>query len=152
MQTNGISAEFFDSVSAAPLAAALHSHCFSQAWSEADFVSALGIPGTTLEVLNLANEPAAFALYRQIIDEAEILTLGTLPACRGNGIAGHLLEKGFDYLRSKHATCLFLEVGARNTPALRLYWSKGFIETGRRSNYYKHCMGFEDALMMKRLL
>ena len=152
MQENDFSVEFFESISAAPLAAAIHGRCFMPGWSESDFVSTLSIPGTVLEVLSLANAPVAIALYRQVTDEAEILTLGTLPAHRRNGIAGQLLENGFNYLRHNNATCLFLEVGTDNIPALRLYRSNGFVETGRRPNYYNHGTGYEDALMMKRLL
>ncbi len=152
MQESDISAEFFKTVSATPLAAAIHGQCFKPGWSESDFISAFGVPGTVLEVLSLADQPVAIALYRQIIDEAEILTLGTLPAYREKGLAGQLLEKGFHYLRQNKATFLYLEVGAENIPAQRLYTSKGFIESGRRPNYYNHDAGYEDALMMKRSL
>ncbi|WP_340148769.1 GNAT family N-acetyltransferase [uncultured Sneathiella sp.] len=152
MQESDISADFFDTASAAPLAAAIHGQCFKSGWSEKDFVSAFGIPGTVLEVLSLTDQPVAIALYRQVVDEAEILTLGTMPAYREKGLAGQLLERGFHYLRRNKVAFLYLEVGVENIPAQRLYTSKGFIETGQRPNYYNHGAAYEDALMMKRSL
>jgi len=136
----------------APLAAAMHARCFSEAWKEADFISALDIPGTLLQILSIAEEPAAFSLYRIVMDEAEILTLGTLPEFRGKGIAAHLLFSGSEKLKVSGVCCLYLEVGSRNLAAQRLYTKQGFKEIGRRRNYYNHGGKPEDAIMMKNRL
>lgn len=144
--------DFFTNSAAAAIGAALHGRCFDPPWNEAAFASALDVPGTVLQVMCQSKEPAAFALYRQVLDEAEILTLGTLPEFRGKGIASRLLEEGILYLRGSNAQVLLLEVGAQNIAAQRLYLSKGFQEIGRRSGYYNHAEDMEDAIVMKLVL
>lgn len=141
--------DFFTDSSAAALASALHARCFDDPWNEDAFVSALNIPGTILQVMCVAKEPAAFALYRQVLDESEILSLGTLPELRGKGLATRLLDNGIKFLRERKTQILLLEVGVQNIAAQQLYRAKGFREIGRRPNYYNHGAGGEDAIMMK---
>jgi len=149
MRADDILIDFFEDVSVAPLSAAMHAQCFDKAWIESDFLSALRIPGTAFEILSIAGNPAAFALYRHIMDEAEILTLGTLPKFRRKGVAAQLLDQGFSHLKANEVKYLNLEVGSQNIPAQRLYKEKGFTETGRRQKYYNHNGSFEDAIIMK---
>ena len=152
MQENNISIDFLDNASAAPLAAAMHARCFADPWDEAAFVSALDVPGTVIEILTLSDQPAAFALYRAVADEAEILTLGTLPEFRTRQMATQLLNDAFARLEGSGVRTLYLEVGSQNFAALRLYTANGFEEIGRRRNYYNHGGKREDAVMMKRSL
>lgn len=149
MEEDAISIDFFTDKSMAPLVAAMHARCFTAPWNDADFISALDIPGTLLQILSVAEEPAAFSLYRIALDEAEILTLGTLPEFRGKGIATHLLASGAEKLKKSGVRFLYLEVGSQNLAAQRLYTTHGFEEIGRRRNYYNHCGKPEDAIMMK---
>jgi ribosomal-protein-alanine N-acetyltransferase len=152
MASDPLSTVFFSDASAAALAAALHAECFSAPWNEASFRSALNVPGTTLQILSLGETPVAFALYRQVLDECEILTLGTCPDYRGRGYAGQLLELGVAYLRELKAERLLLEVGAQNLSARRLYLSSGFKEIGQRPGYYLHGETREDAILMLKNL
>lgn len=152
MEPDDLSTVFFTDASASPLAAVLHAECFSDPWDEASFHSALAIPGTTLQILSLDDIPVAFALYRQVLEEAEILTLGTRPDYRGRGYAGTLLGLGISHLSELQAERLFLEVGARNVPAQRLYLSNGFKEVSRRLGYYIHGDTAEDAVLMLKKL
>ncbi len=152
MQEDKFSTDFFTDASVAPLAAAMHAHCFTAPWNESDFISALEIPGTLLEILSVSGKPAAFSLYRTVMDEAEILTLGTLPGYRGKRIATYLLNQGIAKLRESNVRFLYLEVGSQNLAAQRLYYTTGFKEIGRRRNYYNHYAGTEDAITMKKIL
>src|SRR5690606_32606133 len=94
-----ITINIFTDPSVAGLAAVLHAECFAAPWDEAAFRSALTIPGTFLQILSRDGSPAAFALYRHMFDEAEILTLGTLPAARGQGLGRTLLDDSFARLK-----------------------------------------------------
>jgi ribosomal-protein-alanine N-acetyltransferase len=47
---------------------------------------------------------------------------------------------------------LFLEVGADNAPARSLYSQAGFVEVGRRADYYRRRTGFADALVLRLAL
>lgn len=102
-----------------------------------------------MEILSVEGAPAAFALYQQVADEAEILTLGVLPDCRRQGYGRRLLKAGIDYFRHRVTQTIFLEVGQNNLDARHLYATVGFLDAGRRGNYYRHENGLEDAILMK---
>ena len=152
MQEHNISIDFLNNASVAPLAAAMHIRCFADPWDEAAFVSALAVPGTIMQILSVSNQPAAFALYRVAADEAEILTLGTLPEFRSRKLATQLLNAAFAKFARSGIRSLYLEVGSQNFAALRLYSENGLEEIGRRRNYYNHSGRREDAIMMKKTL
>jgi len=96
-------------------------------WDTEAFASLLALPGT----LALIDEQGGFLLLHEVLDEAEIITLGVLH--RRRGIATHLLQAALD--RSQ-ATKIHLEVAEDNTPALALYTRFGFAQSGRRKAYY----------------
>ena len=54
-----------------------------------------------------------------------------------------------DQARHSGAQSLFLEVGADNAPARSLYSQAGFVEVGRRRDYYRRHTGFADALVLR---
>lgn len=152
MQKDRISNDFFTDASAVPLVTAMHARCFTTGWSEAEFTSALGIPGTLLQILSSDKEPTSLSLYRIVSDEAEILTLGTLPEFRGKGFAAQLLAAGIEKLKSTGVRFVFLEVSSQNSTAIRLYTTERFEEIGRRKNYYNRNGNPEDAIIMKRII
>lgn len=63
--------------------------------------------------------------------EEEVLNLAVVPVARRLGIATALLQYAI-----RPNTRYFLEVRESNTSALNLYKRLGFIESGRRPNYY----------------
>jgi len=144
------------SVEDAPLLARLHAACFEDAWSEQEFASLLGLPGT-VALLERGDSSSGdwrgFALLRHVAGEAEILTIGVLPACRGNRLAEALLRAAVDLLIVQQVTELFIEVDELNQPAQALYRRFGFVECGRRRGYYQHRDGSRsDALAMRIVL
>lgn len=152
MQKDRISNNFFTDASAVPLVTAMHARCFMASWSEVEFTSALSIPGTLLQILSSDQEPVGLSLYRIVSDEAEILTLGTLPEFRGKGFAAQLLAAGIEKLKNTGVRFVFLEVGSQNFTAIRLYTTGRFEEIGRRKNYYNQNGNPEDAIIMKRII
>jgi ribosomal-protein-alanine N-acetyltransferase len=123
----------------APLLAALHAAAFpDDPWDEATFATLLEDPHIT----TLIDERGGFLVLRQILDEAEIITIGT--TARRQGIGRALLESA---LARPGLRVLHLEVAATNTPALALYTALGFTPTGRRRAYYNDGT---DALTMSR--
>nr|WP_246495354.1 GNAT family N-acetyltransferase [Ameyamaea chiangmaiensis] len=122
--------------------AAIHALCFPETdrWDEAAMSTLLGMPGT-FAVLESgsADDPAAvrgFVMARQVLDEAEVLTLAVLPSCRRQGIASALLARLAVDCRGRGAGRLFLEVSEANTAARALYEGCGFAGIGRRRAYY----------------
>ncbi len=89
---------------------------------------------------------AGFAFWRNIGEEAEILSIGVTPRFRRRGAARALLAEIIERARSEGVRKLFLEVNVENTAAAKLYESAGFERIGRRARYYKNG---GDALVMR---
>lgn len=93
----------------------------------------------------------AYAVTSQVLDEAELLTIGVLEASQRRGVGRALLAHLIDQLRLSGTARLFLEVRAGNLPAHNLYVQRGFVEIGRRRGYYAAGApgaAREDALVM----
>ena len=67
---------------------------------------------------------------------AYIQTIEVLPERRGRGIGNELLRRIEDSARERQAKSIWLHVESRNTGAIRLYESHGFVCEGRKENYY----------------
>ena len=93
-----------------------------------------------------------FALGRAVLDEAELLTLAVDPALHRIGIGRACLAAFEDEAAARDATVLHLEVAVTNNPAVALYRSAGWQETGRRKAYYKGPDARIDALLMTKRL
>jgi ribosomal-protein-alanine N-acetyltransferase len=143
-------AGFFD----AELLAALHAVCFPEdPWDAAAFRHFLTGPGMFAILAGVAGdppEPAGFMVARAIAGEAEIVTFGVVPACRGTGLGAALLAEMLVVAEAQGAEAVFLEVAEDNLAAHRLYTAHGFIEIGRRPNYYRRNDHAVAALVMKR--
>lgn len=80
--------------------------------------------------------------------DADVMTIGVLPAWRGRGVGARLLA---DLLATADATGserIFLEVRASNDAAQGLYRRYGFETIGYIRNYFRHPR--EDAVTMLR--
>lgn len=85
----------------------------------------------------------AYCIVSVIAGEAEIINIGTKKEYRHFGVATNLLNF---VVSNIDANEIFLEVSHTNEPAIGLYKKCGFIEYGRRKNYY----GNSDAILMKK--
>ncbi len=95
---------------------------------------------------------AGLALAQGLGEECEILALGVLPERRRTGIGAALLESVAADARCRDARALFLEVAEDNIAARALYAACGFVQIGRRANYYRHTSRLVDALVLRLLL
>lgn len=107
----------------------MHAACFEAAWDKAAMRLLLA------DSTALMSEEG-FILARAVLDEAEVLSIGVLPASRGKGVGAALLAAAIDALRADGVGRIFLEVSDRNASARALYARHGFAEIGRRSAYY----------------
>ena len=82
-----------------------------------------------------------FVLARAVAGEAEILSIGVVPAHRRKGLGRRLLSTAAVEARRRGAARLFLEVASDNAPALALYRRAGFAKVGRRAGYYHRPAG-----------
>ena len=84
--------------------------------------------------------------------DAELLTMAVVPALRGHGIGRRVLDELVARAIAFRAESIWLEVRVSNAVAIALYSSAGFVEMGRRKNYYQSPGGREDAIMMRLAL
>ena len=135
--------------------ARLHRHCFAEeAWDAEAFAALLGTPGChgwlTAEDDGKDSPLIALLLARQAADEAEVLTLCVAPGHRRQALAKQLVCRLIETLAQQGVVALHLEVAVDNHAARALYRGFGFVEIGRRPNYYKAVTRAErvDACML----
>lgn len=118
--------------------AAMHAECFHDAWSTEAFAALFAGPGVYgLIATGAGGAPVGFALCRVAADEAEVLTIGVIPAHRGAGVGHLLLEQALAEAASRGAARMFLEVSETNRAARALYAAQGFVGVGTRKKYYR---------------
>ena len=78
--------------------------------------------------------------------EAEILRIAVLAEMRRQGVGRMLLGALLSAIADACPLGVYLEVRASNVAARRLYAREGFVETGRRRDYYQEPR--EDAILM----
>ncbi|HYZ33702.1 MAG TPA: GNAT family N-acetyltransferase [Crenalkalicoccus sp.] len=129
----------------APALASLQAACFAPhpGWGADAIALMLAQPGG----FALCVPGQGFVLARAVGGEAEILSVGVVPAARRQGLGGRLLAAAMFGAAARGAAAMFLEVGAANVAALALYRAAGFVVVGRRRDYYG---GGADALVMRR--
>lgn len=119
----------------------LHQKCFPhKPWSADDFAD---LKKSGCEIIASQN---GFIVYRQTLDEAEIITIGVAPEARRTGIAAAMLGIVEGELKKNNVKNIFLEVAENNHPARELYSNNGYKEIGIRPKYYDGV----DAIMMKK--
>ena len=134
--------------STVPDVAAIERECFSQPWSEdmlteelyndnASFIVAVADDGTVL----------GYAGLTVVLDEGYINNVAVKSQYRRMGVADALLGT-FIRFAEEHLAFLTLEVRASNDKAISLYTKNGFVQEGRRKDYYKDPK--EDAIIMTR--
>lgn len=131
--------------------AEIHESAFKtlRPWTEDEFASLLESP--LVFVISVAS--GSFALARIVADEAELLTIATHVEKQRQGQAAACLNEFVTYCKKSGCASIFLEVDASNAPAQALYLQADFIESGRRTDYYRLNDGSRsDAILMTRTL
>lgn len=128
--------------------AALAAEVADYPWRAAQFADSL-VAGHQLLGLQAADGTLlGFAVWSQVLDDAELLDIGVDPACRRQGLGQRLLDAVMAAARAQGAQRLLLEVRAGNLAAQALYQRAGFRLSGRRKGYYPAADGREDACLM----
>lgn len=131
---------------AADAIAALDAVSFDVPWTT-DAIRALLEDGLTRAWIGRRDdEPVAGALVRTVAGEAEILRMAVRPDARRGGLGRALLRAVLSASADACPDGVHLEVRASNAAARALYARAGFLERGRRRNYYQAPV--EDAIVM----
>ncbi|MHB9117518.1 MAG: ribosomal protein S18-alanine N-acetyltransferase [Burkholderiales bacterium] len=120
-------------------------------WSAGNFRDAVRF-GNSCWVAELAGELAGYAVLLAAAGEAQLLNIGVASRFQHRGWGRRLLDFTLAEARRLEAGEMFLEVRPSNLAALALYRRAGFVQVGRRRNYYPAAAGREDALVLRLAL
>lgn len=110
---------------------------YGEAWTRSQCAGILPMTGVRLLLAAVGDEAiVGFALYRTIVDDAELLLLAVHPDARGQGVGGMLLANFVAGSKQAGAKRIHLEVRDGNS-AISLYQGAGFQQANRRRNYYR---------------
>ncbi len=126
--------------------AEIEKECFSSPWTVpmleeemdnlcASFIVAEGADGAVL----------GYAGLHVAVDEGYIDNIAVREEYRRQGV-GEALLGAFLRFGKEHLAFLTLEVRPSNAPAIQFYLKHGFVQVGRRKNYYSAPQ--EDAILM----
>ena len=128
--------------------AEIESECFSTPWSENSIASELTNPLSAWFVAVDGDTVAGYIGSQTVMGESDMMNIAVKPAYRKQGVGRGLVDTLMSYLCGNAVLCLNLEVRASNNAAISLYDSMGFVEIGRRPNYYTKPK--EDALILRK--
>jgi [ribosomal protein S18]-alanine N-acetyltransferase len=109
---------------------------FGEAWTEQQLAGVLVMPGTTLAAAYLDGLMVGFALWRLVLDEAELLLIGVHSLNQLSGVGTALLDYAVTECAYSGAKSLHVEVRVDND-ALYFYVKSGFEQVGIRPDYYR---------------
>ena len=134
--------------STVPDVAAIERECFSQPWSEDMLAEELYNDNASF-IVAVADDGAVlgYAGRTVVLDEGYINNVAVRSQYRRMGVADALLGTFINFAED-HLAFLTLEVRASNDKAISLYTKNGFVQEGRRKDYYKAPK--EDAIIMTR--
>ncbi len=127
---------------------------FGEAWSALQLGGTLALDNSfARQAIDAAGVAQGFTLSRSAGPEVELLLIAVHPGQRGAGLGRALVHAACHDAAVRGALEIFLEVRENNQAALALYREAGFLEVGRRPDYYAGAMGTRfAALTMRRRL
>jgi ribosomal-protein-alanine N-acetyltransferase len=123
----------------------------AQAWGARQFEELLRQTSVQSRAVVEQGKILSFLLVQIAADQAEILTIATLPAARRQGAAAALLIDAEPRLVRDGIKVWLLEVAEDNRDAIAFYQALGFRTDGRRRSYYQRLEGNRvDAILMSK--
>jgi ribosomal-protein-alanine N-acetyltransferase len=119
---------------------------FSAPWSLNGFLQELENPVSQLWALMADKVLVGYFCFWAVREEMQLLDVAVHPEYRNRGHGSDLLKKVADFASSNGVSRIWLEVRDSGKAARRLYEKFGFVESGRRRNYYTDPV--EDAIVM----
>lgn len=125
---------------------------FGEAWSAQQLAGSLGLANSfARQSIDRDGVATGFSLCRAAGPEVELLLIAVHPGQRGRGIGSLLVDTACDDARLRGASEIFLEVRDNNAAARALYRKSGFVDVGRRPDYYTGAAGERfSAITMRR--
>lgn len=123
---------------------------YGEAWSALQVAGTLGMTNSFARQAIAAGEAVGFTLCRAAGPEVELLLIAVMPAHRGLGVGRMLIDRAAQDAFVRGASEMFLEVRENNHSARRLYSRSGFLDIGRRPDYYAGNNGHRHAAITMR--
>lgn len=125
---------------------------FGEAWTSAQCMGMLALPGAWLTLAERNDAAIGFALSRATLDDGELLLIAIDPPHRGTGAGRALLRAVLAQARARGVHRFNLEVRSNNA-AVNLYVSEGFERVGERRDYYRGSTGEQfDAVTVQKII
>ncbi|MFI3177486.1 MAG: ribosomal protein S18-alanine N-acetyltransferase [Eubacteriales bacterium] len=121
---------------------------FTRPYRKEDFMKAIDHPMWDYYVAKREDDVIGMCGIQLICGEGTITNLCVNESYRKLQVGTVLLQKVMEYSTSKGAEAYTLEVRASNQAAIGLYKKSGFVEEGKRKNFYDNPV--EDALILWR--
>lgn len=127
---------------------------YGESWSALQLAGTMGLGSSfARQALGPDGRARGFSLCRSAGVEVELLLIAVDPAERGKGYGLMLMQTACQDAFRHGASELFLEVRENNIAARALYRRSGFVDVGRRSDYYSGSAGERfAAITMRRQL
>ena len=120
---------------------------FGDPWNRGAFADLVGDPRVAFLIADGGGAVLGYVVAWFVLDEGEIGNLAVARDARRRGIGARLLDGAIAAVRASDVDTLYLEVRDSNAAARALYASRGFVEVGRRRDYYRKPR--EDALVLR---
>lgn len=131
-----------------PWVMAIEKRVYEFPWTTGIFQDCLRV-GYCCWLAELDSRVVGYGVMSVVIDESHILNLSVHPDWQAKGLGRKLIERLLKIARQHGAETALLEVRESNQAALTLYQHLGFVEIGRRRDYYPAAGDSrEDALVM----
>ena len=121
---------------------------FSDPWSANAFHSEMNNPLALWLVAVEGDRVLGYVGSQTVLGQADMMNLAVRQESRRQGVAQQLVERLIAELSKIEANILMLEVRVSNASAIAFYEKMGFVQVGRRPNYYFKPR--EDAFIMRK--
>jgi ribosomal protein S18 acetylase RimI-like enzyme len=136
---------------AIPFILSIQHACASAAqWKHEDYATAIAQPDRLVLIAEKDSKIFGFVVAYTGIPEWELENIAVAPDVRRCGVGHALITALIERARQGGATEIRQEIRESSTAAQKLGLSAGFIQEGRRPDYYRDPV--EDALLFKHLL
>lgn len=122
--------------------------CFSDPWPDQSIRSELTNPLSLWLVALKEDRVVGYVGSQTVLDESDVMNAAVAPEHRRKGLAKQLFLTLEGLLKKKKVHSLTLEVRFSNEAAQALYAGLGYVQVGRRPNYYHNPK--EDALILRK--
>lgn len=129
----------------------LERETFSSPWRPDTFRQLVTGNGAEVWVVEIEGEGVVgYAVFWCVLEHGELANIAVHPGYRGKGLGSLLLDRLIERAEAAGVRNLYLEVRASNERASDLYERRGFLEIGRRRNYYSQPR--EDARVLMKAI